>query len=385
VTTAIVVAIAAGAAAVALLVAVLWLVRGAGKGAQSDERLADLVADMNSRMEGMVSELSEALEHAQEEGRRNRMLGELAGTIDLDEVLTRTLDAAGAMPGVDAALARLDNDGATPIIATLGLTTDEAQRQAIAGPPGGPEARSISLVYQYPAEMVSNDGATNLIHSGLAVPVQTESGSIGFIAVFSRSRSHTWNEDEVRELEELALRAGPAIENAKRFREARQLADLDALTGLHNRRYFHETLGREVARAQRYDRQLALIVLDLDDFKAINDRIGHLAGDAVIAESSERVRDVVRSADIACRVGGDEFAVILPESTLADADQLYRRLQTALSARPVGQAGRLSFSAGVAELKPEDNPTAFFERADEALYRAKELGKAQVVASPTAG
>ena len=382
--TTLVVAIAAGAAAVALLLAVLWLVRGAGKGAQSDERLADLVADMNARMETMVSELSEALEDAQEEGRRNRMLGELAGTIDLDEVLTRTLDAAGAMPGVDAALARLDNDGATPIIATLGLTTDEAQRQAIAGPPGGPDARSISLVYQYPAEMVSNDGATNLIHSGLAVPIQTEGGSIGFIAVFSRSRSHTWSEDEVRELEELALRAGPAIENAKRFREARQLADLDALTGLHNRRFFHETLGREVARAQRYDRQLALIVLDLDDFKAINDRIGHLAGDAVIAESAERVRDVVRSADIACRVGGDEFAVILPESTLADADQLYRRLQTALSARPVGQAGRLSFSAGVAELKPEDNPTAFFERADEALYRAKERGKAQVVASPTA-
>jgi diguanylate cyclase (GGDEF)-like protein len=382
--TTLVVALAAGAAAVALLLAVLWLVRGAGKGAQSDERLADLVADMNARMETMVSELSEALEDAQEEGRRNRMLGELAGTIDLDEVLTRTLDAAGAMPGVDAALARLDNDGATPIIATLGLTTDEAQRQAIAGPPGGPDARSISLVYQYPAEMVSNDGATNLIHSGLAVPIQTEGGSIGFIAVFSRSRSHTWSEDEVRELEELALRAGPAIENAKRFREARQLADLDALTGLHNRRFFHETLGREVARAQRYDRQLALIVLDLDDFKAINDRIGHLAGDAVIAESAERVRDVVRSADIACRVGGDEFAVILPESTLADADQLYRRLQTALSARPVGQAGRLSFSAGVAELKPEDNPTAFFERADEALYRAKERGKAQVVASPTA-
>jgi diguanylate cyclase (GGDEF)-like protein len=384
VSTTIVVAIAAGAAAVGLLLVVLWLVRGAGRGAQSEERLAELVSDMNSRMEAMVGELSEALEHAQEEGRRNRMLGELAGTIDLDEVLTRTLDAAGAMPGVDAALARLDNDGSMPIIATLGLTTDEAQRQAIAGPPGGPEARSISLVYQYPAEMSSNDGSISVIHSGLAVPIQTETGSIGLIAVFSRSRSHTWSEDEVRELEELALRAGPAIENAKRFREARQLADLDALTGLHNRRYFHETLGREVARAHRYDRQLALIVLDLDDFKAINDRIGHLAGDAVIAESAERVRDVVRSADIACRVGGDEFAVIMPESTLADADQLYRRLQAAVSARPIGQAGRLSFSAGVAELKPEDDPTGFFERADEALYRAKEHGKAQVVASPAA-
>ena len=384
VTTPIVVAIAAGAAAVALLLVVLWLVRGAGKGVHSDERLADLVADMNSRMETMVSELSEALELAQEQGRRNQMLGELAGTIDLDEVLTRTLDAAGAMPEVDAALARLDNGADTPIIATLGLTTEEAQRQGIAGPPGGAEARSISLVYQYPTELVSNDGSTGLIHSGLAVPIQTENGSIGFIAVFSRSRSHSWDDDEVRELEELALRAGPAIENAKRFREARQLADLDALTGLHNRRYFHETLSREVARAQRYDRQLALVVLDLDDFKAINDRIGHLTGDAVIAESAERVRDVVRTADIACRVGGDEFAVILPESTLADADQLYRRLQAAVSARPIGQAGRLSFSAGVAELKPEDDPTTFFERADEALYAAKERGKAQVVASNAA-
>jgi diguanylate cyclase (GGDEF)-like protein len=188
----------------------------------------------------------------------------------------------------------------------------------------------------------------------------------------------------VRELEELAMRAGPAIENAKRFREARQLADLDALTGLHNRRFFHETMAREVARAQRYDRRLALIVLDLDDFKAINDRIGHLAGDAVISESAERVRDVVRSADIACRVGGDEFAVIMPESTLADADQLYRRLQSAVSARPIGPAGRLSFSAGVAEVTPQDDPTIFFERADEALYRAKERGKAQVVASGAA-
>ena len=154
----------------------------------------------------------------------------------------------------------------------------------------------------------------------------------------------------IRELEELAKRAGPAIENARRFREARKLADLDALTGLHNRRYFHETLAREVARAQRYSRQLALIVFDLDDFKAINDRIGHLSGDAVLAETAERVRDVVRSADIACRVGGDEFAVILPESSTADADQLYHRLRGAVSSRPVGQAGRLFLSAGIAEL-----------------------------------
>ena len=159
-----------------------------------------------------------------------------------------------------------------------------------------------------------------------------------------------------------------------------EMAITDALTGLHNRRYFHETLAREVARAHRYSRNLALVVFDLDDFKAINDRIGHLAGDAVLAEAADRIRDVVRSADVACRVGGDEFAVILPESGVGDADQLYRRLEHAVSTKPVGQAGRLHLSAGVTELRPDDDAVAFFERADEALYRAKGAGKATVVA-----
>ena len=184
------------------------------------------------------------------------------------------------------------------------------------------------------------------------------------------------------ELEELALRAGPAIENARRFREARQLADLDALTGLHNRRYFHETLAREVARAHRYDRKLALIIFDLDDFKAINDRIGHLSGDGVLAEAAERIRDVVRSADIACRVGGDEFAVILPESTARGRGPALRAAPDGARRRsPVGQAGPLTMSAGVAELQPDDDAIAFFQRADHALYGAKEAGKGQVVAA----
>jgi diguanylate cyclase (GGDEF)-like protein len=188
----------------------------------------------------------------------------------------------------------------------------------------------------------------------------------------------------LRELEDLALRAGPAIENARRFREARQLADLDALTGLHNRRYFHETLAREVARAHRYDRLLALLVFDLDDFKAINDRIGHLAGDTVLAQVAERVRDVVRSADVACRVGGDEFAIILPESTIDDADQLYRRLQTQIASRPMPEAGRLLISGGIAQLREGDDGVAFFQRADDALYRAKAAGKGRVAVATSA-
>jgi diguanylate cyclase (GGDEF)-like protein len=368
--------VAVGLAAAVLLVLGLLvvLVRSRRRGRGDREQLLALVSEMNARMERIVRELSESLERAQEEGRRNRFLGELGASIDLDEVLARTLEAGGAIPGVDAALVSIRDGSDKPIVATMGLSTEEAQRQVISGPPNGHEARAISIAYQYPPGLEGAD----VIHSGLAVPVRGEADAIGFVAVYSRSPSHRFEEETIRELEELAKRAGPAIENARRFREARQLADLDALTGLHNRRYFHETLAREVARAHRYGRQLALIVLDLDDFKAINDRIGHLAGDAVLAETAERVRDIVRSADIPCRVGGDEFAVILPESTASDADLLYHRLHGAVSSRPVGQAGRLQLSAGVAELQADDDPTTFFERADEALYRAKELGKGQV-------
>jgi diguanylate cyclase (GGDEF)-like protein len=375
-TTTVLVAVGAAVATLALVSIALFL-RSRRSSGGGQEQMLELVSEMNARMEAMVRELSESLERAQEEGRRNRYLTELAGSIDLDEVLSRTLEAGGAVPGVDAALVSITSGSEKPIVATLGLSAEEAHRQAISGPPDGHEARAISLVYQYPPAL---EGMADLVHSGLAVPVPGEAEPIGFLIVYSRSPEHRFAEEEIRELEELAQRAGPAIENARRFREARQLADLDALTGLHNRRYFHETLAREVARAHRYGRELALVVFDLDDFKAINDRIGHLAGDAVLAETAERVRDVVRSADIACRVGGDEFAVILPESSTADADQLYHRLLGAVSSRPVGQAGRLFVSAGIAELTQDDDPTAFFERADEALYRAKERGKGQVVA-----
>jgi len=179
----------------------------------------------------------------------------------------------------------------------------------------------------------------------------------------------------VTSLEALAVRAGAALVNAQRFAEATKLAELDSLTGLHNRRLFHELLAREVARSRRYGRRLSLIVLDLDDFKRINDRIGHLAGDAVLAEVAARLRSVVRATDIACRVGGDEFAVILPESTRGDADHLAARIERAVAAEPIAKSGTLRISSGVTELSSDDTANDLFERADEDLYRAKAAAK----------
>jgi diguanylate cyclase (GGDEF)-like protein len=380
--------VALGSALITLglvLVVLLGVRRGRPAPAEGEAtgELTLAVRELNSRIDSLASELTQALERSQEGDRRNKHFGELAGSIDLDEVLTRVLEAAGATPGADAALVTVAGagGGSKPIVATLGLSADEAERQAIAGPPDGRQVRSVAISYDYPeapngdVERISGEP----IRAGLAVPLPGETGTVGMLTVFTRSPSRTFGPEHRRDLEALAERAGPAIENAKRFREARQLADLDALTGLHNRRYFHDTLAREVARAHRYHRRLALIIFDLDDFKAINDRIGHLAGDAVLADAADVIRGVVRSADIACRVGGDEFAVILPESGMPEAEQLYTRLQTALEQRPIGEAGRIRLSAGVAELARDDDSRAFFERADDALYGAKEAGKGRAV------
>ena len=377
-TAELVLAVVAGVLGLLVLVlGALLLARRTGR--STDERIATAVSDLNARMETMVRELSDALERAEDESRRNRILGDLAATIDLDHVLERTLEATRAIAGADAALVTLpDAGGGKPLIATLGLSAEEAERQGvIAGPPDGRSARAVSIVYRYDAEELQRYGG--LVHAGLTVPLELGGDEPGQLAVFTRDRGRTFSDEAVRALEELAKRAAPALENARRFREARQLADMDALTALHNRRFFHETLEREVARAHRYNRRLALLVFDLDDFKAVNDRIGHLAGDAVLAEAAERLRSAVRSADVACRVGGDEFAVILPESDLVDADQLYRRVQEAVSAKPLAHVGPLLLSAGITELRPRDDSRSFFERADEALYRAKAAGKGVAV------
>ena len=379
--------LAVGAAVVALGLAVV-VVGILARRRSPRQEMERLVEQSGQRFDEVLRDLTDALDRAREEGRRSRQLSEIAASIDLDSVLSRALDLAAGLPGVDAALIVLPapegGPGKEPLIAALGMSSEEAARQPVTGPPDGRGARAVRIAYSYSSDQIDEDG--DLVRGGLAVPLRDEEGEqIGTLAVFWRGRDHEPSDDDIAQLEDLARSAGPAVENARRFREARQLADLDALTNLHNRRYFHETLAREASRAHRYDRRLALVVFDIDDFKAINDRIGHLAGDAVLAAVAERVRSVVRAADIACRVGGDEFAVILPESAIADAEQLYRRVQFAVASRPVGPFERLHLSAGIAELRSEDDGTTFFERADEALYRAKEGGKGQFVAADGVG
>ncbi len=345
-----------------------------------EAQVAATVESLEARLDELAQELGSAVSRAEEEAQRSRFLGQIATTIDLDDAIGSTLQAAAALPSVDAAVVELDpdGDGDERLLGSIGLDRDDEEDgvRIFTGAPERQEARAIEHSYVYGEEHVA--GA---VHGALGVPLLGRNGKIGWLGVFSRDPDVRFGDDDVRRLEELAERVAPAIENARRFREARQLADLDSLTGLHNRRYFYETLGREVDRAQRYQRRLSLVIVDVDGFKEINDRIGHLAGDAVLAEIADRIRQVVRSADIPCRVGGDEFAVIVPEVEGGQARQLVGRIQRAVSAQPIARAGRVRVSAGVADIQPNDSPTSLFERGDESLYAAKHAGKGGLAAA----
>ena len=345
-----------------------------------EAQVAATVETLEARLEELARELGSAVRRAEEEAQRNRFLGRIATTIDLDDVIGSTLQAAADLPKVDAAVVELDpgGDGEERLLGSIGLDRDDEDDgvRIFTGPPDRGDARAVEHSYLYAGEE-----GTGAVQEALGVPLVGRSERIGWLGVFSRDPNARFGEDDVRKLEELAERVAPAIENARRFREARQLADLDSLTGLHNRRYFHETLAREVDRAQRYQRRLSLVIVDVDGFKEINDRIGHLAGDGVLAEIADRIRKVVRSADIPCRVGGDEFAVIVPEVEVGQARQLVGRIQRAVSAQAISRAGRVRVSAGVADLQPNDNPTSLFERGDESLYSAKHAGRGGLVAA----
>src|SRR2546421_6210016 len=180
--------ISGGMGALVVLLLALLVVRWRSD-TRTDERVAEVVASLNDRMDELGRELAGALDRAEEEGRRSRIFGELAGSIDLDEVLSRALEAAGALEGADAALVMLpDAQGGKPLVATLGLSVEEAERHAITGPPDGRLARSITMSYTYPELGQKEPEEDAVIHAGLAVPLPGESSALGYLTVFTRAK-----------------------------------------------------------------------------------------------------------------------------------------------------------------------------------------------------
>jgi diguanylate cyclase (GGDEF)-like protein len=182
----------------------------------------------------------------------------------------------------------------------------------------------------------------------------------------------------------LASQAAIALENARLHHVVQRQAVTDELTGLVNRRRFMSALGHEIGRTTR-GLPPAIIFADLDDFKRVNDRFGHPTGDLLLQSFAAALREHIRDIDIPARLGGEEFAVLLPETTLEGARAVAERLQHFLATAPVlagtGLEIRTTASFGVAQLIEGEHAEALLRRADAALYRAKADGKNQVVAA----
>ena len=218
----------------------------------------------------------------------------------------------------------------------------------------------------------------------LTVPIVRERALLGCFTVVD-AEGGVFGPDDVETLSGLAVQAGVAIENARLHRAVEQQAITDDLTGLANRRQFYEVLGREFERAHRFGTPLSLVMLDIDDFKRVNDThpMKHLAGDAVLRSVAMAISGHIRDIDLAARYGGEEFAVLLPQTDHEGAVNLAERLRAAISERLVSFGGEdeiaVTASFGVAS-GPDLDQTQLdlIAAADNALYASKREGKNRV-------
>jgi len=207
------------------------------------------------------------------------------------------------------------------------------------------------------------------------VPLETRDRTLGTMLLLGGTR----DENSADLVPLVAAHLASALDNARRYEEALQLAERDPLTGLFNHRGIHRRLAGEALRTQQSDSQLSLVMIDLDDFKVLNDTYGHVAGDSVLRQVSDAIRAVLRHADLAGRVGGDELLLVLPNTGPEGALQFGERIRTALASRPYltpeGVSIPVYLSLGVATM-PDDAQSVgeLIEVADANLYSSKEHG-----------
>lgn len=157
-----------------------------------------------------------------------------------------------------------------------------------------------------------------------------------------------------------------------------QLSQTDALTGIRNRHYFIEHINKEIARTIRYKKPFSLLMLDIDHFKNINDTYGHDIGDIALVAFTERVTSLVRSTDTFCRYGGEEFMIIIPESSLLEAQLTAQRIRKKVAKLDIEEVGHITISIGVTQLQEKESVESILKRVDEALYLSKESGRNRV-------
>jgi diguanylate cyclase (GGDEF)-like protein len=216
--------------------------------------------------------------------------------------------------------------------------------------------------------------------SFLSVPILVDDESRGVLNVADPIDGHSFGENDLVTLELLASHIGACLLQREQGEAMHRLAETDPLTWLFNRRHFDRRLEAELNRALRAEHLLSLLMIDVDRFKAINDRAGHRVGDAVLRAVATGIKQAVRLYDVPTRYGGDEFAIILPEADSEVASRVARRVleRTAAQALPPELAGvgsTIGLSIGIATFpRPSGDAPALIEFADTAMYKAKQAG-----------
>lgn len=309
----------------------------------SGDEVGRLAVAFNTMTAGLRRHIDE-LEHSRDEVRRgvDRLAQTLAGTHDLDRIAGVVLETAmSSLPAPAAELQMHVVPADTPRVYTRGQPVD-------------PDAPT------------------------LVAPLVSHGDRLGRLTISGRPFTH---QDELT-LRSLAMPAAVAIENVLLHEEAQRLSVTDSLTALWNRRYLMLNLRQEVERATRYERSFAVLLLDVDRFKLVNDEHGHQRGDAVLVELSERVKGQIREVDTLARYGGEEFVLVLPETDADGVDRACARICAAVRQQLFRADGapplRVTVSIGAA-LYPVHGRSAdeLLSRADQALYRAKRAGRDQ--------
>jgi diguanylate cyclase (GGDEF)-like protein len=354
-------------AAVSLLLFVLALRRLLARQAEVtvtmlrryDERLASFAQTLNDAMTSLESA---------------RPLGAL-DLGDDPEPMMRTLELARERTAADGAIALVTPGNGAPIVATVGLSESETNHIARMGFPDYRGARAIEVAFA--GDLVAPEGMEP-VRAGLVLSLLGEDAPQSLLGVLTRTKGRRFSEEDVDALHGLVEAVRPPIARALNLSEPDVVPELDMLTSLLDRQSFPSVLEREILRARLAGHPLSLLVLDVDRLTALNARIGILAADGVLLELAKRLRAVVHRLDYAFRLGGGRFAVVRPGSEGVDARELFEAFRAELAGHPIGDAGVISVSGGVAELVPRDDAESFAARAEAALGHAKRAGRGTV-------
>jgi len=316
------------------------------------------------------------------------------GTLELEGVLDRILDSIGLIARFDAVF----------LVMLEGVEARVVRQRGEAGPLAGqPDVREHYRLTDLPllkslletgnSCVIADTLGDPLCEAGyrlvgwtrscFGIPLEIRGRVVGAIVLVSAQPGFFTAESAPR-LRAFASQASVAIENAELYKQVHRLSLTDGLTGLSNRRHFFDVAKVEFERTRRHGRPLSVAMFDIDRFKDLNDRWGHLAGDAVLREVARRVRDSVRAIDVTARYGGEEFVVLMPETDLAEALLVAERACRRVGESPVVEGGvtvATTVSVGVAEINEEcASIEEVLKCADQALYAAKAAGRNRVEA-----